>query len=438
MNNKDREEIYLSCIDYFQKRKPYKKAFEIMRRKWKQYGRVAGIIEIGNPSREEREILGGFLGKDFFFGSIRFSMAEFENALKETRFGEIPVGELLCGYFGEELITNKAERYENARKKKGFFRELSDVTEKEFGKESDSFVWISRMINQKKYGYQLIVNEYTRSPEETMRHVAYVCQAAEFLKEKQGVRLAVLGAKITRNPHAYDRNTLAGKLLIQALSCVKGDMACKSAEDILMLYYAAGIRPDDISSFTAVYGIHLYTKEGEHPAYQSFIGMGESCVVTLSNLAAIKRADAKSKKVFVIENQMVFSHLCEALKGQEAALMCTSGQLKTASLILLDLLSESGCEIYYSGDFDPEGIDIAEKILTRNSESTHLWCMTREDYRKCISNEEISEERLRKLDRIKLPCFADVKEEILKNKKAGYQEQLIGEMLRGIAEKSKA
>lgn len=248
-------------------------------------------------------------------------------------------------------------------------------------------------------------------------------------KAGQGIRLAVLGARVTKNPHEFDRDTLGGKLLIQALSCVHEGMACKSAEDILMLYYASGIKPDDISSFATAYGIHLYTEEGEHPAYRGFLEMGEPFVITLSNLGRIKSAQARSNKVYAVENQMVFSHLCESLKGKEVPLICTSGQVKTASWMLMDLLWENGNTIYYCGDLDPEGIGIAEKILWRAGKSACLWHMSGDDYRLSMSEEPISAESLSKLEKVSHPALAEVKAEALNQKKAGYQEQLMELML---------
>ena len=42
--------------------------------------------------------------------------------------------------------------------------------------------------------------------------------------------------------------------------------------------------------------------------------------------------------------------------------MCTYGQVRLSGIILLNLLIESGLKIYYSGDLDPEGIQIADKL----------------------------------------------------------------------------
>ena len=44
------------------------------------------------------------------------------------------------------------------------------------------------------------------------------------------------------------------------------------------------------------------------------------------------------------------------------AYMCMNGQPRLAGLMVLDLLAKSGTEVYYSGDLDPEGILIAQKL----------------------------------------------------------------------------
>lgn len=421
-----------ACVRYFKERPEFERAFSLMRDKWKRYGRPSGNIEIKHPSKEEREILGGFIGKDFYDGPLRFPMRQFEDALKETRFRELPLKEILAKYYGEEMVTNKDERQKRKKRREVFLTSLCETAERILGRDSDAYRWLAEGISQKRYGYHLILREYEKSPKATGGQVEKVCRALEWLKLHKNIRLAVLGAEITRNPHEFDRDTFSGKLLIQALSCVHGGMECKNAEDILTLYYTAGIRPDDISSFTAAYGIHLYLDEGEHPAYKSFIGQREPYVVTLSNLARIKRADAKHKKVYIVENQMVFSHLCEEVKGEETAILCTSGRIKTASLMLLDLLSRSGCLLYYSGDFDPEGLDIAEKLLMRYPDTARLWCMEPQDYRYAISDEAINDERMRTLENIRLPCFEKTKNEIKRYRKAGYQERLIEKMIREI------
>lgn len=432
MSSKERRELLEDCVKYFRERRAYRAVFSAMREKWKIYGRCSGVVVLRDPSGEERETLGRFLDRDFFRGDVRFSLKEFETALQATRFGGISLKELLEGYFGETLTTNKEEREIKAGQKELFFRDLVRMAAEKFGDDSPACRWLSHVSSRKKAGYLLILAEYEKSPEAARRQTELVCRALERLKKREKIRLAVLGAEISRNPHEFDRNTSAGKLLLQALGYLRGGAECRSAEEILLLYYEFGIRPDDLSSFTAAYGVHLYLGEEKHPAYEKFIELGEPYVLTLSNLSRIERAEAKGSRVYVVENQMVFSHLCEALAGREAALVCTSGQIKTASLILLDLLVRSGCQIRYSGDFDPEGLGIAARILSRYPDSSSLWCMTRADYERALSDQEFSERRLRELEAVDVPCLEEVKRAMIREKRAGYQEQLLEKMLEEI------
>ncbi len=76
---------------------------------------------------------------------------------------------------------------------------------------------------------------------------------------------------------------------------------------------------------------------------------------------------------------MVFSTLCRQ-PGIRHPMICTSGQLREASWQLLDLLAASGCSLYYAGDFDPEGLAIADRLWQTYGDRFHLWHMTLQDY----------------------------------------------------------
>lgn len=435
MSNKEGSDLLKSCVEYFKSQKVYYRVFGQMQKNWKKYGRASGYIKLEKVTFEEQQALSGFLGKPFYGEIIRFHMSAFEQALMSTRFKEVTLKDLLEKYFAEELVTNREMKENIDAKKAVFFQSLYEQTKKVFGRSSLAAKWLWEMIQQRKYGYQLLSGDVLCSEEAVRDSVWKVCQALDLLENRAAtIRLALLGAEITLNPHAFDQGTTEGKLLIQALSCNYQTSQIRNREDVFMLYHKAGIRPDDISSFTTAYGIALYTNECEHMAYRSYINNKEPYVVTLSNLSRITRANCKSKCVYVIENQMVFSHMCEELAETAVSLLCTSGQVKTASLILLDLLCEAGCRIFYSGDFDPEGLNIADKILRRNQNIIVPWHMTREDYSHSLSNEILTEERLQKLHSIQDSRLIDTRDAILYEKRAGYQEHLIQILIEEIKE----
>ena len=418
------------CVKYFKDNKAYKRLFIELRKKWKMYGGPSGYVIINNATAEEREAIKLVMGKSYCGPDLRIRVSDFETALQETKFKGVGLREILESYFSESMVTNKNVRLEKMSSKKKFFEEIQEEIAGKYGYD-DIASWLQKALSERKYGYHLLSAEYERSGKEmkaVLHHVFEVIVRLQSL-DHQKIRLAVLSAEVTSNPHYFDRGNTAGKLLIHTLSFINGISETQNAEEILELYYLSGIQPDDISSYTALYGISLFTESGLHTAYETFIKEEEPYLVTLSNLNKIVKADCKSKIVFVLENQMVFSHLCESLAGMMISMICTSGQMKTASLLLIDLLCESGCKLYYSGDIDPEGIGIADRVLSRHPEHIIPWRMTKEDYESSVSNETLDETRIKKLDRIKDARLDDVVNALRKEKKAGYQELLIESLL---------
>ncbi len=434
------------CVSFFRKNRGYARLFEEMRKKYRRHGKLAGKIVLEEMSVEECLALGGLLGKSLQPGDLRLSVSDFQKALDETKYRGIEAAELLCAYFGGSIRTNLQKREEEQAEKERFWEGLLKIVGKECGPRSEAFRWLTCAREQRTYGWQLIMKEREGAAggsgaelesalEEIGERVRSVCLAVEELPlhEKEGaIRLAVLAAKITKNPHYFDRQQAAGRLLLSALAFLCEAEEPKTQEGVLALYYQAGIRPDDISSFTVCYGIHFYTEAGEHDAYRSFIEHGEKYVLTLSNLSRVLRADSKDRRVFVLENQMVFSQLCDRLQGKEYALLCTSGQMKVASLILIDLLISSGCRLYYCGDTDPEGIEIAERIAARAPGQVTIWRMSEEDYYRSISNETLTTARLKKLDKIEHEGLKALCDALRREKRAGYQEHLMEALFKDI------
>ncbi len=420
------------CACYFRKNEAYSRMFSEMKKKYTKYGKLSGKISLRNLSEAECEALGAVFGKSLLPGDFIFSISELQIALNETRYHGIEVEKLVEVYFKERILSNSQKKEEKIESEKRFWEIfLNEVTER-FGPESKGTLWLEAAWRQRRYGYQLIMKEREKSESLIKEMLMEVCRTLEYLAEENGnerVRLAVLGAKMTKNPHYFDRQNAAGRLLINALGFINHVEEPKGQEDILALYYLSGIYPDDISSYTTCYGIHFYEGDSEHEAYRHFIEKGEKYVLTLSNLSRLTGAGSSGKKVFIIENQMVFSQICEELAGEEYSVMCTSGQLKTASLFLIDMLLKSGCKLYYCGDIDPEGIEIADRVLARGPEQIFLWRMTEEDYYRSLSDEKLTENRLKKLDKIVDIKLRQLSEFLKKERKAGYQEHLIDLMV---------
>ena len=419
------------CVKYFKCNDAYKRLFQAMRRQWKKYGRIAGWIIITKVTDSEKMAFQAILGRYFAGDEVKFKMSDFQKALRETKYASIELPDLIAGYFDEILLTNQIVREQVQMAKQVFFSSVIQSL-KQAGDYTDIVAeWLDYFWNEKSAGYQLFMTEYEKKPLAAKKMLIYVVQTVNYLAHcdaSSKIRLAVLAALITGNPHYFDRSQSAGRLLLYALSYTSRMAYPKDAECVLEVYFVAGIRSDDISSFTTAYGISLYTPKGIHPAYEGFIRESEAYMINLAGLEHIVQARISGEIVFVVENQMVFSALCESIKETQIAMICTSGQMKTASLILIDLLCAAGCRLYYSGDIDPEGILIADRILKRHPQQIIPWHFTITDYGACCSEEVISAERLKKLQNVEHEGLKKLSAEVLLRKKAGYQEILLGKL----------
>ena len=431
------ENIFEECALYFRKNKAYTRMFTEMKKKYIKYGKLSGKIFLNNLSEAECIALGKVFGRSLLPGDFGFFVSELQAALNETRYCGVEVEELVERYFKEKIVSNSQKREEKKVFNNRFWEMVLDEAESRFGEDSGGTRWLREVREQRKYGYHLIIREREKSSDGIKEVLLEVCGALTYLSQEDRngagyVRLAVLGAEVTKNPHCFDRQNAAGRLLISALSYLYREEEPVAQEDVLALYYKARIAPDDISSYTTCYGIHFYEGDREHEAYRHFVEKGEKYVLTLSNLSKLTGAYSKRKKVFIIENQMVFSQVCDEMVGEEYSVVCTSGQLKTASLFLIDLLLKSECKLYYCGDIDPEGIEIADRVLARGSRQILPWRMTTQDYYRSISNEMLTDKRLNRLDKIANAQLRELAELLKVEKKAGYQEHLIDLMVEDI------
>ena len=133
------------------------------------------------------------------------------------------------------------------------------------------------------------------------------------------------------------------------------------------------------------------------------------------------------KKVYIVENPAIFSMLIK--EKPEAGILCGNGQLRLASHVLLDLFDKE-TEFLYAGDFDPEGLLIAQNLKEKYGDRMHLWKYEKELYEMYRSEVEISEKSLKKLDNIYLKELLEIAGLMKKQKKATYQEALWKEYIR--------
>ncbi|MGN0419736.1 MAG: TIGR02679 domain-containing protein [Acetatifactor sp.] len=438
------------CAAFLRENQGYHRCMTELRRKWRSYGKIAGRIHLKDTVEEERMAIGGILGKRFFDQDISFSFVEFEQGLQKTRYAPVDMKELLEAYFGEKLVSNQEKKEDREQKKNSFYQNVFGYYQKKAGPNSAVLLWMREMITSKKFGYQLLTREYQKDTIQAEKLAKNVGDALIQLEQTQEgsveLPLSVFAAKISDNPHYFDRGTAPGQLLMCGICFLGKREFPENAHQWRERLMEAGIVPDNISSFVHAYGLRLQSRGGWHPAYDAFCSFGEPYVITMENLRGLCGAAAEGNRVYVVENEMVFSYLLEHAgkkrqpeisgserpQGGSLTLLCTSGQLRAVALELFPLIFSSGADIYYSGDIDPDGIGIADRLWQRFGDRIHLWRMSPEDYERSISKEPIGGNGVAKLETVKHPLLQKTAECVKASGRAAYQENLLEELLQDI------
>lgn len=344
--------------------------------------------------------------------------------------------DVLKAYFDEELVSNSQVQnlYEENRRR--FFDALTERFASTRGG-----AWLQAAMSQKEYGYKALIQRYDLNRDSLVNEISVVCMAIDRLSYLRNVkmRLPVFASSITADPHALDDNTAFGQLFMHALAFHMGRTKPKNASERAELLYKAGILIDEVSNWVLCYGLTAFSREGkEHTGWNSFFDMCEPLQATLLNLSSLSKVMAPSGRVFVVENPSVFSSIMDKARNlnkqthQPISLVCTYGQINLAGLVLLDLLSASCTEIRYSGDFDPEGINIADKLKFRYGDVLKLWRYSCDDYRSALSNCFANPSRLKQLDGVGSPQLLPLVQAIKTQRLCGYQEMILEKLIEDV------
>lgn len=418
------------CIDYFKRKPGFKRLFEGLREKYRSLGNLGGVIKLNNLTDLEKEALSGLFRKDYYSKkSTTIKVEQIYKALESTKFQGVDLEEILKGYFKGELISKKEERYLYSTHKEIFFKEIQLEFE-----GTKSFSWLDSILKNKSNAYRLLSQNYDKNKESLKENLFLVMKGLNKLSfdTSELIRLALFSSNISKDPHTFDDNTLAGNLLIYGIIYFLELEYPQSAEDKAEILYQAGIIRDEISNFTTITGLIAY-KDGEiHKGWDGFYNNHEPININIWNISEIDRVVSNYNSVFIFENPTVFSLVLDELKDKNPPLICTYGQLKLASLILIDKLADNVDHIYYSGDFDPEGLQIADKLKTRYGERLVLWRFNKEEYYSIRSTRIIEQDRMKKLDKIVNPQLQSLANHIRKEGLAAYQELLTQEYIEDI------
>ncbi len=447
----NRERLLEECVAYLRARPVLDRVLRQLWEKAVSLGHIGGKVSVSIRSESEREQLEGFFGKNFHGKKqAAVSVVLMERALADSRFAEFSWDEILTVYFGTPLIGKKEQKEQAEKDRNTFFAQYANSE----GTAGARF--LAEMLSGACEGRSLLYTQYRTDRELLGQRIRMLIRACDNLPAERGLvqALPVFAAEISGDPHYFDEGTTVVRFLrlfIQERYGMKRQPSYSDTEWKARILYRAGILKDDLSNTVLIYGLQAFLQDGtRHIGLDGFYQIREPLQCTLQTLYRLDRISG-GEDVYVVENPAVFAALVS--RYPEKAFVCTNGQLRLSALILLDLLSRES-RLHYAGDYDPEGLGIAQRLKNRYGSRLELWEYKPEYYLRAgaaenlregavlpegtvssesgISLEEavspestISSERMKKLDKLKAAELVKIADLIRQYGRAVYQETML-------------
>lgn len=394
--------------EYLKSKKGLNRLFIKLKDKYISLGRYSGTITLDNITKEESTDISNLLGHRIKEGdTLKTSYREITKKILETKYHDFNWEELLNNYFDQKIINKKEKLEINDINELKFFQRILDNN-----KYNNYVADLKKIINDKNNLYRLLKQKYNKNKEKLEIDLNNILLLLNNIP-KEPTPLAVY-AVITGNPHYLDLNTSESNLFLKFLSYIKKEEYPTGTEGKINLLSEINVYTDPISNYVITY------KLKGNDILDSLSNSREILNLNLLNILNLKKIDTTEKKVYIFENPAMLN----SLHDLDVPIVITSGIPNLSLYKLLEKLEKSGNNLYYNGDFDPEGLLIAEK-LKRKFPKLKLFCYQEEDYNISKSSRQISQSRLKKLNLISDSELLIIKEFILENKLSAYQEKNI-------------
>jgi uncharacterized protein (TIGR02679 family) len=354
-----------------------KRLWPAVRERFEHLGGARGTVRLSDATEEERSAVGGLLGLRALppEGDLRVSLERLDRTLRESRF-EVSLEEALTR-LGGPLRNRPAEKESRRRDRRKMWE----------GVEAHPLVTEQQALQQwlDELRASGLLRRLAGSPGEEKRLLERALRVLAALpREGDGetVRLPVLASRVLGSSHALDAGEPEAALVLRALARLQGSPVPGSAGERRELWQGAGVVTDDVSSRVLALGLRPQGGGAVGEALRLFAEAGEPVQLTLRQLL-VPDLWFLAGDVYVCENPVVISAAADRWGAESAPLVCLSGYPDHAGRRLLELLAEQGSELRYHGDFDWEGLRIANSV--RRTVAFEPWRFTAEDYRAAVA-----------------------------------------------------
>ena len=408
------------CLHYLEQ-PGFERFIEAWLEKYRRLGHLGGRIQLEHLNKMEQEALGLLLGMDLGEGTLQLDYRSFQKQWSQTRFESVDFLEVLTLLRQDPLYSRRELRHQQALQVQTF---CDTLLTKYAGTPAFTFL-----------------EHYFKTDVRLVYHICheegypilleYVLQALNALPVYQNKTelLPVFSWRLTRDPHYFDQG-MAHDLLLRGIAFHFQQDLDGSVDNRHDLLFQAGVLRDDLSNACLI----CHIVPCSHPqSWQAFYDAYEPWNMTLYNLMQVEGPFSQSA-IYMVENPSVFRELALHVKIRQldVGLVCSNGQINLSTYRLIDRLLTSGCTINYAGDWDPEGLQIADKLVSRYPR-IHLWGYDVHALKVIgLKQTEISESRQSLLKHYRHPILRAMAREIRNTSLFGYQEGLLEKMKKSL------
>ena len=376
--------------------------------KYQSLSKFTGSIKLSTLTKEESITLSRFFGVNYKENeTITIPIKRFLTIMNNSKYEDFDIETLIKEYLNVELITNKESKQNKENSENAYYETIINSS------NSLGTNWLKEVIDTKINPYKLIHQRYNQNKKLLEKDLTNIITLINNLPLEKTL-LSIYASSYTKDPHYLDIDSKNSVLFFYALAFIDNTDFPKTRESKIKLLSKYNIEIDAVSNFVITYNLlsnKSYISEFAHSK--------EPLILNIKNILNTT-FDTKTKKVYIFENPSILTEIIS--KDIDASVIISGGFPNTSVYLLIDALIKTNNHIYYNGDFDPEGLLIADKLKDKYKYNLTLFCYEELDYKNCISKKKIIDSRLSKLSKINSEELFEIRDIILKTNTSAYQE----------------
>ena len=389
--------VNIKAYNYFSSNE-FKGLLKELKKKYITYGYTTGVIYITPDSFEEAIKLSKFLSNNIKMGiKNKIKVKDIQRSLDDSIFEGLTVDDIVFMFF-PNIKSNK-----------------------EIKSEKSDFILFNLNDLMNKYDNSNIVDLF--SHDDALRKIRYLIDKDRLLLDNvlkslnelpiytnDISYLSIFSSLKTGNPHYFDIDTHESNMFIKFISYLFGFKFSNNRKIKIDILERVGILIDEVSNFCITYNL------GGNEMLDSFKKNKTPLNISLANIPYLDSINCVNNKLLVIENPSFISRVIG--RDINYSVIITSGNSNFVVYKILEKIKNT--KIYFNGDFDPEGLVIAENF--KRLFDIEFIGYNSDYYYNGISGNFLNETRLKKLNNVFDNNLCLIKDILLKEKLASYQE----------------